>query len=126
MKRFITSLRIYQTVPIFRTIFGSGSKGLKSFINSAQNSGVTLRQRKCPFAVSSIDVFGRIVSSKGIQPEETQITAIPTAPRLNCAVQARSFLGLTKYCSRHIENYSSITYPLGQVTNLSKCTVSLE
>ena len=61
-------------------------------------------------------MFGHIVSSKGIQPNEAKITAITTAPRPKCAAEVRSFLGLTNCCSRYIESYSTITYPLRQLT----------
>jgi hypothetical protein len=61
-------------------------------------------------------VFGHIVSSQGIQPDQAKITAITTAPKPMSAAELRSFLGLTNYCSRYIQKYSSITYPLRQLT----------
>ncbi len=91
-------------------------KELDNLLTVLQNSGITLRQQKCSFAVPNINVFGHIVSSQGIQPDQAKITAITTAPKPKCAAEVRSFLGLTNYCSRYIQNYSSITYPLRQLT----------
>ena len=61
-------------------------------------------------------MFGHIVSRNGIQPDEAKINAVVTAPQPKCAAEVRSFLGLTNYCSRYIDSYSSITYPLRQLT----------
>lgn len=91
-------------------------KDLDHLLTTLEKSGITLRQQKCSFAVPRINVFGHIVSSNGIQPDEAKISAITTAPRPKCAAEVRSFLGLTNYCSRYIDNYSSITYPLRQLT----------
>lgn len=91
-------------------------KDLDHLWATLEKSGITLRQQKCSFAVPKINVFGHIVSSNGIQPDEAKISAITTAPRPKCAAEVRSFIGLTNYCSRYIDNYSSITYPLRQLT----------
>ena len=89
---------------------------LDNLLTTLETSGLTLREEKCSFAVTKINVFGHIVSRSGIQPDEAKINAIVTAPQPKCAAEVRSFLGLTNYCSRYIDSYSSITYPLRQLT----------
>ena len=63
-----------------------------------------------------INVFGHIVSANGIQPDEKRIKAITDAPHPTNASEVRSFLGLTNYCSRYIQDYSTLTFPLRQLT----------
>ena len=53
-------------------------------------------------------------SGQGIRPDNKKIEAISNAPRSKCASEVRSFLRLTNYCAR--PDYSSITYPLHQLT----------
>ena len=89
---------------------------LDNLLTTLETSGLTLREEKCSFAVTKINVFGHIVSRNGIQPDEAKINAVVTAPQPKCAAEVRSFLGLTSYCSRYIDSYSSITYPLRQLT----------
>ena len=66
----------------------------------------TLKLPKCS--------FGHIVSGQGIRPDNKKIEAVANAPRSKCASEVRSFLRLTNYCAR--PDYSSITYPLHQLT----------
>ena len=89
---------------------------LDHLLTVLERSGIILKYQKCSFASPEIYVFGHIVSSNGIQPDEQKIKAIITDPRPKCQAEVRSFLGLTNYCSRYIENYSSITFPLRQLT----------
>ena len=89
---------------------------LDNLLTTLKTSGLTLREEKCSFAVTKINVFGHIVSRNGIQPHEAKINAVVTAPQPKCAAEVRSFLGLTNYCSRYIDSSSSVTYPLRQLT----------
>ena len=71
---------------------------------------------KCSFAVPEINVFGHIVSEKGVRPDIAKVEAIKNAPRPTTASEVRSFLGLTNYCARYIPDCSTITFPLRQLT----------
>ena len=71
---------------------------------------------KCSFMVPEVNVFGHIISGNGIRPDDAKIKAVNQAPPPKTCSEVRSFLGLTNYCSRYIPNYSTITYPLRQLT----------
>jgi hypothetical protein len=66
--------------------------------------------------VPEVNVFGHIISGNGIRPDDAKIKAVMQAPPPKSCSEVRSFLGLTNYCSRYIPNYSTITYPLRQLT----------
>jgi hypothetical protein len=66
--------------------------------------------------VPEVNVFGHIISGNGIRPDDAKIKAVSQAPPPKSCSEVRSFLGLTNYCSRYIPNYSTITYPLRQLT----------
>ena len=78
-------------------------KQLEKLLTILESKGITLKLPKCSFAVPEINVFGHIVSEKGIRPDIAK-------------VEVRSFLGLTNYCARYIPGYSAITFPLRQLT----------
>ncbi|CAB3985042.1 Transposon Tf2-9 poly, partial [Paramuricea clavata] len=91
-------------------------KRLDQLLTILRTNGITLKLPKCSFAVPQINVFGHIVSEKGIRPDSTKVEAITNAPHPTTASEVRSFLGLTNYCSRYIPDYSSLTFPLRQLT----------
>ena len=49
---------------------------LDNLLTTLETSGLTLREEKCSFAVTKINVFGHIVSRNGIQPDEAKINAV--------------------------------------------------
>lgn len=89
---------------------------LDQLLSKLEASGITLKLPKCSLAVPQINVFGHIVSANGIQPDEKKIKAITDAPHPTNASEVRSFLSLTNYCSRYIQDYSTLTFPLRQLT----------
>ena len=95
-------------------------KQLDQLLGTLEENGITLKFAKCSFAVQQINVFGHIVSKKGIQPDKKKVEAVPNAPKPKSAAEVRSFLGLVNYCSRYISDYSSVTYPLCQLTKFSE------
>ena len=49
-------------------------------LQTIEDSGLTLKFPKCSFAVPEINVFGHIVSSRGIQPTKKKVEAVANAP----------------------------------------------
>ena len=91
-------------------------KHLEKLLTTLESKGITLKLPKCSFAVPEINVFGHIVSEKGVRPDIAKVKAIKNAPHPTTASEVRSFLGLTNYCARYIPEYSTITFPLRQLT----------
>ena len=91
-------------------------KRLEKLLTILESKGITLKLPKCSFAVPEINVFGHIVCERGIRPDNTKIEAIKNAPHPTTAAEVRSFLGLANYCARYIPDYSTLTFPLRQLT----------
>ena len=86
-------------------------KQLDELLQTMESSGLTLKFPKCSFAVSEINVFGHIVSSRGIRPDKKKVESVVNAPAPKTTAEVRTFLGLVNYCSRYIKDYSTTTYP---------------
>ena len=56
-------------------------KRLEKLLTILESKGITLKLPKCSFAVPEINVFGHIVSEKGIQPDISKVEAIKNAPQ---------------------------------------------
>ena len=91
------------------------AKQLDMLLQTIEDSGLTLKFPKCSFAVLEINVFGHIVSSRGIQPDKNKVEAVANAPTPKTSAELRSFIDLVNYCSRYVEDYSTTTYPLRQL-----------
>ncbi len=75
-------------------------KQLDDLLQTIERSGLTLKFAKCSFAVPEINVFGHIVSSRGIQPDKKKIEAVANAPAPK-----------TKALSTIVRDTSKITAP---------------
>ena len=69
----------------------------------------TIRKTKIKF-------YGFIFSESGFSADLEKIEAIKNVERPKTVAEIRSFLGMTNYVSRFINNYSSITEPLRRLT----------
>ena len=78
---------------------------------------LTLNKTKCEFHKNSIDFFGQVFSEKGMSPDPKKVNAIKNAEAPKSQSEVRSFLGLTNYCSRFLQNYADITKPLRELTH---------
>jgi hypothetical protein len=77
-----------------------------------QRNGMTLNWDKCIIRQRSVRYRGQNFSAAGVTPlkdwvEDMKSFRIPTS-----AAEVASLLGLVNYCSKYIENFSFLTYPL--------------
>ncbi|XP_043714700.1 uncharacterized protein LOC122663059 [Telopea speciosissima] len=67
---------------------------------------------KCQFCQSSLGYLGHLISSNGVEPDPTKISAIMEWPLPMNIKQLRGFLGLTGYYRRFVRHYAHIASPL--------------
>jgi len=72
---------------------------------------------KCEFVKRECLYLGHVISETGIRPDPKKIQAVLDFPEPKNVKQIKSFLGLSGYYRKFIENYSSIARP---ITNLLK------
>ncbi|KAL0544242.1 hypothetical protein IC582_019355 [Cucumis melo] len=68
------------------------------------------------FWLEKVSFLGHVVSSEGVSVGPAKIEAVTSWPRLSTVNEIRSFLGLTGYYRRFVENFSRIASPLTQLT----------
>lgn len=68
---------------------------LRELFSRIEAAGLTVRQSKCEFGATEIDLLGHGIGQGGLVPLEKNLEKIQTAPAPKTKRQVRSFLGLT-------------------------------
>ena len=92
------------------------NRNLKATFQSLIDSGLTLKRSKCIFSQKSITFFGLVFSEDGIGPDPDKVDALQNLRAPTNQTQLRSFLGMTNYSSQFIQNYSTLSEPLLELT----------
>lgn len=79
-------------------------------------AGLTAKARKCEFGASECVYLGHVVDSGTVKPEEDKTAAVQKFPTPETKKAVRSFLGITGYYHRFMENYSAVAAPLTDLT----------
>ena len=71
---------------------------------------------KCKFWLIEMKFFGHVVSASGVLVDPEKVEAIMSWERPKLAFKIHSFLGLTGYYRRFIEDFSRLVAPLTRLT----------
>ena len=80
---------------------------LRLVLHRLEENGLTVRRDKCKFGCAQVEYLGHLISGKGIQPKQCHVEAVRDAPSPGSKEQLMSFLGLTEFYSRFIDQYAS-------------------
>ncbi|XP_069506350.1 uncharacterized protein [Ambystoma mexicanum] len=74
-----------------------------------QKSGPTLKLEKCKIKCDKVSYLGHSIDAEGISPKKELMNTILGITEPRNKDQLRSFLGMTEYCSKFVNNYTNKT-----------------
>ena len=95
-------------------------QSLDEVFTCLEKHGFRLKLEKCEFLLPKVEYLGHQISSDGIQPLPSKVTAIIEAPTPKNLQQLRSFLGLINYYAKFIPNLATILQPLNSLLQAGK------
>lgn len=79
--------------------------------------GLKLSPSKCLFFQNSVGYLGHIISSKVVETDREEVSALLTWPRPNTLTELKSFLGFAGYYCWFLKDFSKIVKPLTDLTS---------
>lgn len=93
---------------------------LENVFQMLREGKIQLHQDKCEYYKDSVNYLGYTISAKGIATNKSKIEAIKSSMDPRNVKEIQSFLGLTGYYRKFIQNYSSIAKPLTELLKKGK------
>ncbi|THH07484.1 hypothetical protein EW145_g3344 [Phellinidium pouzarii] len=101
---------------IFSDILEDLHRKTNHVLNVLQDNDLFLKPEKCVFEVQEAEFFGMIICPDNIHMDPTKLAGIQQWPEPHTVKQLHSFLGFCDFYHHFIPNYSSIAYPLNELT----------
>ncbi len=92
-------------------------KDLEAVFRTLSKVGLTLKEKKCSFHRSQVDLLGFLVSGNRIAPQPEKVSAIHNMPAPRDPKEIKRFLGMTGYYRQTIPNYGRHAGPLLRLTH---------
>ena len=87
-------------------------RNLQAVLTALKEAGLQLNKEKCHFNQTSLRFLGHTISAQGLLPVKDHLKAITEAPAPTDDTTLRSFLGLTGWYAKYVENYASLVEPM--------------
>lgn len=107
-------------VIVFGKTFTETLENLKQVFDRFRDAKLRLKPKKCTFFQDEVRYLGHIVSVDGIKCDMEKIKAVDDWPTPESVSDVRSFLGLASYYRKFIKNFSTLAFPLIQLTQKNR------
>lgn len=97
---------------VFSTSLEEHINSLKKIFEQLQRVNLKVSLNKCDFLKKESEFLGHVVTQDGIKPNPNKIQAIKHFPIPKTIKEIQSFLGLTGYYRKFIQDYAKIIKPM--------------
>ena len=92
------------------------AKDVDEVLQTLASAGLTLKESKCHFGKSKVDLLGYVISKDGIAAQPSKTQAIQELPPPENIKELRSFLGMCSYYRQLVPRFAEIAEPLTSLT----------
>lgn len=103
-------------VLVFSENLDDHAKHLELVFQACVKANLKLKRKKAAIGISHVEYLGHVIGADGTKPCKRNIVKIEKFPSPRNSTEVRSFLGLTGYYRKYIQNYASIASPLIKLT----------
>lgn len=107
-------------VIVFGKTFEDTIDNLKLVFDRFRKANLKLKPSKCKFFQDEVKYLGHVVSADGIKCDPEKINSVKNWPVPESVSDVRSFLGIASYYRKFIDKFSTIAFPLTQLTRKDK------
>ncbi len=112
----LTQCLVYlDDIIVFSSTFEEHLQRLTAVFQRLQEYGLKLKPSKCCLFKQRVNYLGHIISSEGVETDQTKTDALRTWPVPADQSALRSFLGFAGYYRRFIKDFSKIANPLNKL-----------
>ena len=117
---FEQCLAYLDDIIVIGSTFDSALENLKLVFERFREANLKFKPSKCSLFQKHVSYLGHVVSEDGIKCDPKKVESVKNWPTPKNVSEVRSFLGTASYYRRFIKNFSSIAYPLSQLTQKNK------
>lgn len=88
------------------------SNKLREIFQRLRQYNLKLQPLKCEFLRKEVTYLGHLITDEGVKPEPNKIECVKNFPIPKNTKEVKSFLGLSGYYRRFIQNYGQVAKPL--------------
>jgi len=88
---------------------------LRTVLSTLANHKLYAKLKKCDFWMEKVQFLGHVISAEGISVDLAKIATVVEWPRPTNITKVQSFLGITGYYQRFVQDFSKIATPLTQL-----------
>ena len=89
---------------------------LRRVLQKLREADLTVKQKKCQLAMSRCSYLGHVVGEGFVRPEHSKVDSVKQFQVPTTKSDVRTFLGLTGYYRKFIQEYAEIAAPLTDLT----------
>lgn len=89
---------------------------LRLILQTLREKKLYAKLKKCEFWLQEVAFLGHVVTKEGVSVDPHKVEAIVNWPTPTNVTEVRSFMGLSRYYRRFVQNFSKIAVSLTQLT----------